>query len=122
MWAFTAGLLGPLAAVGPFLADRRTVPWSLLVLGTGSVVLMGLAFSCARTRWRLAGLVVVGLLAGAEWYFLFSRSILSTYAGPVVEGKPFPTFQAKAADGRPFTPDDLQDGQGTLMVFFRGRW
>jgi hypothetical protein len=117
-----AALVGPLAYVGQFLMHDLTTPWYLLALGTASVVLMGLSLVYARTFWRIAGLVLVGLLAAGEWYFLVWLSVLPPYAGPVAEGKPFPAFAAKLADGSPFTQADLKGRPRTVMTFFRGRW
>jgi hypothetical protein len=47
---------------------------------------------------------------------------LPPYAGPIAVGRPFPAFEARLADGTPFTQADLVGGRHTALVFFRGRW
>jgi hypothetical protein len=47
---------------------------------------------------------------------------LPPYTGPVVADKPFPQFEAKLVDGRPFRQADLIGEHATALVFFRGRW
>ena len=72
---------------------------------------------------RLAqmALVVVVLLSGLEFAALYAMR-LPAYAGPIAVGHPFPAFEARRADGTPFTQDDLIGDQDHALVFFRGRW
>jgi peroxiredoxin len=47
---------------------------------------------------------------------------LPPYAGPVAVGRPFPAFEARRADGKPFSQVDVTGDQQNVLVFFRGRW
>src|SRR5262249_17401593 len=88
--------------------------------------LLGLALVAAspgerRAAWRRLALVVVVLLAGFELMAL-NAMWLPPYAGPIAVGRPFPAFEARRADGTPFTQNDLIGDQHHALVFFRGRW
>ena len=74
-----------------------------------------------RTVWRVLALVVVVLLGGFEVMALNAMR-LPPYSGPVAVGRPFPAFEAKLADGTPFTQAGLAGDRHAVMVFFRGRW
>jgi hypothetical protein len=74
-----------------------------------------------RTIWRMLALVVVVLLAGFELMALYAMR-LPPYAGPIAVGRSFPAFEARRADGTPFTHNDLIGDQHHALVFFRGRW
>jgi peroxiredoxin len=47
---------------------------------------------------------------------------LPPYTGPIAVRRPFPAFDARLADGTPFTQDDLAGNRHAVLVFFRGRW
>jgi hypothetical protein len=74
------------------------------------------------TIWRIAALILCGLLAGAQWYFLLSLTKVPAYSGPVSTDAYFPAFSTMLADGSPFNQDSLRSEQNTALVFFRGRW
>lgn len=115
-------LIGPLL-YGILIREKMLlVPWFAPILGTVGVVLLLLALLQARTISRIIVLIVVSLITAFEWFFLFSLSVLPTYAGPAVVGHPFPAFHTQLADGSPFTQDNLKGEQNTAMIFFRGRW
>ena len=99
-----------------------TTPWYLPVFGTVGLGLMVLALFMAWTRWRLVGVVLLGLFAGLEWYFILVFTVLPHYQGPVEEQDSFPAFRTTLSDGTPFTEKDLKGNKDTVMVFFRGRW
>jgi hypothetical protein len=120
--------LGPaLAALGILgyilqLAWRHlAAPWYLPALGTLGVVCVAAALWQRRTVWRWLALVLILLVAGAEWAFLLGTR-LPAYAGPVAAGQPFPEFTTMRADGTPFSRRDLEGDQDNVLVFFRGRW
>jgi hypothetical protein len=96
-------------------------PWYLPLTATLAVILLIVALSQKRTAWRFVALLVLGLLAAAEWAFLLAFR-LPPYTGPVAVGRPFPEFTTARADGTPFTHRDLVGDRGTVLVFFRGRW
>jgi cytochrome oxidase Cu insertion factor (SCO1/SenC/PrrC family) len=120
------GLL--LALAGPatyaaiiIAAHRLPMPWFLPISATLGAILIVASLWQARRVGRILALVVVLLLAGAEWMFVLATR-LPAYTGPVAIGQPFPAFSSTRADGTTFTDDDLRDGQTNVLVFFRGRW
>ena len=96
-------------------------PWYAPIAATLGVLLIAVALWQARSVWRLLALLLIVLLAGAEWAFMLETR-LPAYAGPVAAGQPFPEFTTVRADGTPFTQRDLEGDQNNVMVFFRGRW
>jgi hypothetical protein len=98
------------------------VPWYLPGLSTVAALCMAWAFLQRRSIGRLLGLLLVGLLAAAEWYFLLVLTALPAYTGPIAVGHPFPSFEVVRADGSVFVPESFHAPQKTVLVFFRGRW
>ena len=119
------GFVLALAGIGGYIVQvamlRLTTPWYMPALTTLGALLLVVSLWQRRTFWRILGLVVLVLLAGAEWAILF-MAMLPKYEGPVTESKPFPKFATEKADGTSFTQSDLESGQNSLLVFFRGRW
>ena len=113
--------LGIIAYVVQVNLHRLATPWYMPAIATFGLVLVIVALCRARSVWRILALLLVLLLAGAQWAFLFTVR-LPVYAGPVAMEKPFPAFATTRADGTPFTERDLQGGQNNVLVFFRGRW
>jgi hypothetical protein len=112
----------PLYFVQLRFAGRTDDPWYMPGLATVGVLLVLLSFRGRPTIIRgLALLLVLGLAAG-EWWSLLIYARLPAYAGPVAAGESFPAFQAKLADGKPFTQADLPGDRSTALVFFRGHW
>jgi hypothetical protein len=124
-WYLKLGLalpaLGVLGYVAQLWAQRLWVPWYMPFAATVGVVLLIVALWRARTLWRVLALVLVGLLAAAEWTLLLMPG-LPAYTGPVRVGQPFPAFTTMRADGTAFTQRDLTGNRNAVMVFFRGRW
>ena len=79
-------LSGPLLYTLQIQAKLLSVPWYALLLASVGVVLLLLAVLRRPTVWRLAALVLGGLLAGAQGYFLLVLSKVPAYTGPVVAG------------------------------------
>jgi hypothetical protein len=122
MWfGVIAALLGIAAYAIQFSAQHLFTPWYMPGLATLGVVLVAMSLVQARTGWRIFALLLVMLLAGAEWMLLLGLR-LPPYAGPVTIGKPMPAFTTLRADGAPFTQNDLPGAQNSVLVFFRGRW
>jgi hypothetical protein len=114
-------VLGVAAYAIQLSLQRLMLPWY-----TPAAALLGVALVVAslwkrRTVWRVLALVVVVLLAGFELMALNAMR-LPPYAGPIAVGRPFPAFEARRADGTPFTQNDLIGDQHQALVFFRGRW
>jgi hypothetical protein len=121
-------LLGPVLAVlgiavyvVQFSLQQLRAPWYMPALATLGVLLVALSLWERRSVWRVLALVVVVLLAGLEWAFMFAMR-LPPYTGPIAEGRTFPAFVTARADGTPFSQKNLEGDQNTALVFFRGRW
>ena len=115
------GALGVLGYVLQLSMQRLSTPWYLPISATLGVLLLVASLRQARTVWRTLALVLVVVLAVAEWGFVL-RTRLPAYAGPVEADQSFPAFATARADGTPFARRDLDGDQNSLFVFFRGRW
>ncbi len=113
--------LGIAGYVAQLCLHWLVVPWYMPALACLGVALVGVSLWERRTVWRVLALVALVGLGGFEVMAL-SAMRLPRYTGPVALGKPFPSFEAKLADGTPFTQAGLAGDQHTAMVFFRGRW
>jgi hypothetical protein len=114
--------LGPILYVMQVaLARVLTVPWYMLFTAAAGMGLLLYALVQARTGWRIAGLIVGGLLTAAQVLVLFGET-LAPYNGPAQAGQPMPEFSSTLADGKPFTTEQLKGNQDNALVFFRGRW
>jgi hypothetical protein len=113
--------LGVLAYVLQVFMQRLIMPWYMPALGVLGVALVGVSLWERRTLWRVLAMSAVVLLAGAELALLYATR-LPPYAGPIQVGGPLPAFEAKQADGTPFSQNDMTGLRHHLLVFFRGRW
>ena len=100
---------------------RLMLPWYMPAAALLGVACVVASLWKRRTVWRALALVVVVLLAGLEFMALYATR-LPSYAGPIAVGRPFPAFEARRADGTPFTQNSLIGDQNHALVFFRGRW
>jgi hypothetical protein len=114
-------VLGVAAYAVQLSLRRLMLPWYMPAAALLGVALVAVSLWRRRTVWRGLALVVVVLLAGFEFMAL-DATRLPPYTGPIAEGRPFPAFEAKRADGTPFTQGDLIGDQHHAIVFFRGRW
>jgi hypothetical protein len=114
-------ILGVAAYAVQISLERLIAPWYMPALASLGLVLVVLSLLEKRTVWRVLALLVVTLLTGAEWAFLYAMR-LPPYKGPIAVGRPFPAFETKRADGTPFTERDLAGDLNSVLVFFRGRW
>ncbi len=115
------GVLGVVAYVVQFSLERLMLPWYTPTLAALGVVLVVMSLWERRTVWRVFALLAVVLLTGAELALLYAMR-LPPYTGPIEVGRPFPAFEARRADGTPFTDRDLAGDRNNVLVFFRGRW
>jgi hypothetical protein len=114
-------ILGVIGYIVQIKAQNLTAPWYVPIAATLGLVLLIVSLWQKRTVWRVLALLLVTLLAGAEWTFLLMMR-LPAYTGPVTAGRPFPAFTTVRADGTAFTQHDLKGDQTNVLVFFRGRW
>ena len=122
---FWLGLLLAVLGIAAYIAQvsmaRLTVPWYMPIMATVGAVLVLISVWQRRSVFRIVVLVLITLLAGAEWAFLTAVR-LPAYAGPVAVGRPFPSFATLRSDGVALTQRDLEGDVDNVMVFFRGRW
>jgi hypothetical protein len=114
-------VLGVAAYAIQLSLGRLMLPWYMPAAALVGVACVVASLWKRRTVWRALALVVIVLLAGLELLALFAMR-LPPYAGPIAVGRPFPVFEARRADGTPFTQNDLIGDQHHAFVFFRGRW
>jgi hypothetical protein len=115
------GVLGVLGYVVQLSMHRLWTPWYVPLSATLGVLLLVVSLWQARTVVRMLLLVLLLLLAGAEWMVLLKARV-PAYAGPVEANQAFPAFTTARADGTPFTQRDLAGDKDNVLVFFRGRW
>ena len=114
-------LLGVVAYGVQLSLQRLAFPWYMPALALIGAALVLASLWARRTVWRVLALTVLVLLGGLELVALNAMR-LPPYTGPIAVGRPFPAFEARRADGTPFTQDDLAGDRRTVLVFFRGRW
>ncbi len=117
-----------LALAGPGLyalqlrLGRLDIPWYAPALAGLGALLVLTAWRRRRTIWRLVAFGLVALLAAGLLWCVTGASRLPAYAGPARAGEPLPPFEARRADGTPFTRADLDGDRTTALVFYRGHW
>jgi hypothetical protein len=116
-----AAILGLAGYCAQISLERLMAPWYVPVLAALGVALVVVSLLERRTVGRKVALVVLVLLTGAELALLYTLR-LPAYHGPILTGRTFPPFEAKRADGTPFTQSDFSGDQNNVLVFFRGRW
>ena len=114
-------VLGVAAYAIQLSLQRLMLPWYMPAAALLGVALVVASLWERRTVWRVLALVVVVLLASFELMALNAMR-LPPYTGPIAVGRSFPAFEARRADGTPFTQNDLIGDQHHALVFFRGRW
>jgi hypothetical protein len=116
-------VLGPALYVVQFkLKHLGVMPWYVALLATLGVAVMVLSVAQRRGILRFLGLALFASLCAGEWFVLLVGARTPAYTGPARPGEKLPAFTASFADGASFTPKDLEGGQRTALVFFRGRW
>ena len=120
-----AGLVVPVLGAAAYAIQlsfqRLMLPWYMPAAALLGVALVAASLWRRRTVWRVLALVVVTFLAGFEFVALNAMR-LPPYTGPIAVGRPLPAFEARRADGTPFSQNDLIGDQHHAIVFFRGRW
>lgn len=115
-------LAGPILNAIEITNGRLTMPWYLPILATLGVLFMIASVWQRGGILRISGLVVFAVLCGLIWFFVLVMSKLPNYTGPAQPGKKVPAFNTKLADGTSFTNEDLEEGDRSVLLFFRGRW
>ena len=115
-------LLGPGLYVAQFNMGRLSLPWYLPALASLGVVCMTISVVQRGGVVRIVGLVLFTLICGIESFFILVASRAPVYTGPAQPGAKVPAFATALADGTTFTNQDLEKGDRTVLLFFRGRW
>jgi hypothetical protein len=98
------------------------LPWYTLALSTLGIGLMLIAVFQRPRIAPIIFLTLFGLVCAFQWYVVVFMSKLPAYVGPARPGNKLPAFTTTLADGSSFTEKDLESGQPSALVFFRGRW
>ncbi len=98
------------------------MPWYVPIMATLAVVLMAVSLWQRPGVLRTVGVLIFALLCASEWVFFGAETRIPDYTGPAQPGNKIPAFTTALADGTPFTQKDLENGQKTVLLFFRGRW
>jgi peroxiredoxin len=123
-WLGLGLAIGSLAAffIQVFAVNALVTPWYLPIGGTVAAVLVMLATARRRRWWSLSVAALCVALAGFEWFFLLSLTVLPSYTGPVIEGGDVPAFHAALADGTEIDESYFASRPMTAVIFFQGRW
>ena len=115
-------LAGPILNAIEIINGRLTMPWYLPILATLGVLFMIASVWQRGGILRISGLVIFAVLCGLIWFFVLVMSKVPNYTGPAQPGKKVPAFNTKLADGTSFSNEDLEEGDRSVLLFFRGRW
>ena len=115
-------LAGPILNAIEVTNGRLTMPWYLPILASLGVLFMIASVWQRGGLLRISGLVIFAVLCGLIWFFVLVMSKVPNYTGPAQPGKKIPAFTTKLADGRTFSSDELEEGDRSVLLFFRGRW
>jgi hypothetical protein len=115
-------VVGPVIFAFQMRAGSLRVPWYWPSLATLGALCMAASAWRRPGVWRIGGAAVFSTVCGFLWFVLGVSMKTPDYTGPAQVGARLPTFAATFADGRTFTDKSLEDGNRTVVVFFRGRW
>jgi hypothetical protein len=115
-------LLSPIVNMLVVMMGYLGLPWYALVLSTAGVGFLVAALVQRFGIARIVCLALFGLFCGFQWYLVVFMSKLPAYDGPARVGSKLPAFATTKADGSAYTEKNLETGQPTAFVFFRGRW
>jgi uncharacterized membrane protein len=99
-----------------------TMPWALLILTTVGALLMVASLVVRFSVMRAFGSVVFLVLTVVIWVFMLVIARTPDYTGPAQVDSAVPAFEVALADGKMFSSRDFADGEGTILLFNRGRW
>lgn len=115
-------VLGPVIYAVQWRLGSLGVPWHWPALATLGALCIAVSAWRRPGVWRIGGLAVFSLVCGLQWFVFGIATKTPVYTGPAQVGAKLPTFAAAYADGREFTDRSLEDGNRSVVVFFRGRW
>jgi hypothetical protein len=116
-------LLGPiLTMILMQMGQLGLPPWYALALSTVGVGLLLVAVIRRAGIARIIFLGLFGLFCAFQWFLVVFMSKLPAYEGPARVGDKLPTFTTTLADGSSFTEKNLESGQPSVLVFYRGHW
>jgi hypothetical protein len=118
-------IIGPVAYFIQIQVGRIDfLPLYVPVLATIGVLLIAASIVQRPRLIRILFLISFTALCGFEWFFLLVATRTPEYTGPVQIGQKLPAFAAARVDGKnkTFSQSDLETGERTAIIFFRGRW
>jgi hypothetical protein len=115
-------LLGPILNMILMQMGHLGLHWYALALSTVGVGLLLVAVIRRAGIARIVFLALFGLLCAFQWFVVVFISKLPAYDGPARPGDKLPAFTTTLADGSSFTEKNLENGQPSVLVFFRGHW
>src|SRR4051794_21404542 len=81
--------LGIGAYVAQVAAEHLKTPWYLPISAMLGVACVAAALWQARSLWRVLALLLLALVAGAEWAFILGTRLPAYVGTQVAAGKPF---------------------------------
>jgi hypothetical protein len=123
---FAAGIalfvVGPVWYVIQFRLKNLGAAWYVPLLSSAGVFLLILSVWRRRGIVRTVFLMLFAIVCGFEWFVFTVAARSPAYTGPAQPGRKVPQFAAQLSDGTSFTTAELERGNSTVLVFFRGHW
>jgi hypothetical protein len=123
---FFAGIalfvVGPVWYVVQIRLKNLGAAWYVPILSSAGVLLLILSVCRRRGIVRIVFLMLFATVCGSEWFILTVAARSPAYTGPAQPGRKVPQFAAQLSDGTSFTTAELERGNSTVLVFFRGHW
>jgi hypothetical protein len=118
----TLFVLGPALYVIQIRLKNLGAAWYVPILSSAGVLLIILSVWRRRGVVRIVFLMLFAIVCGFEWFIFTVAARTPAYTGPAQPGRKVPQFAAQLADGTPFTTAELEKGDSTVLVFYRGHW
>jgi hypothetical protein len=123
---FFAGIalfvLGPVWFAVQFRMKNLGPAWYVPILSSAGLLLLILSVWRRQGIVRTVFLIFFGVVCSFEWFVFTVTARSPAYTGPAQPGRKVPQFDARLANGSPFTGAELDKATATVLVFYRGRW
>ena len=115
-------ILGPVSMMIQMQMGYLRTSWQMPILASIGVLLMLASVMQRGGVLRILGFGVFFVLTALMWFMTLVMIRVPEYAGPATVGKKIPAFETSLATGESFSNKDLEKGESTVLVFFRGHW
>jgi len=115
-------ILGPALYFIRLRLHHTETPWYMPALTSIGVLFAIVSVWQRRGFLRPVGLLLFVLVCGLQWFYMVVHAKTPSYTGPAQSGSKVPAFATSLSNGEAFTDRDLENGQRTVLLFFRGRW